>query len=175
MPEDFLVTLQSRFRAQEAWHPDLAWEEVEARLRGNAPYFRALEAMEASGSEPCVLGTEAGRILIADGSTESPAGRRSLCYDHAAWEARKAYRPTGSACGMAADMGVRLMTEAEYFWLQALRPVDLKTSSWLATEPEVRQKGGAIFGDHRFGRTFNYHNGADSYYAARGFRSVLEI
>lgn len=90
-------------------------------------------------------------------------------------EACKANRPTGSACGMAAEMGVRLMTEAEYYRLQALRPVDLKTSSWLATEPEVRQKGGAIFGDHRSGRTFIYHNGADSYYAARGFRSVLEI
>lgn len=175
MPEDILLTLQARFRAQAAWHPDLAWEEVEARLRGNAQHLRALEAMEAGGGEPCVLGTEAGRILIVDSSTESPAGRRSLCYDHAAWEARKANRPTGSACGMAAEMGVRLMTEAEYYRLQALRPVDLKTSSWLATEPEVRQKGGAIFGDHRSGRTFIYHNGADSYYAARGFRSVLEI
>jgi hypothetical protein len=122
-----------------------------------------------------VLGTEAGRILIGDGSTESPAGRRSLCFDHAAWEARKANRPAGNALSMAENMGVRLMTEAEYFRLQALHPVDLKTSSWLATEPEVRQKGGAIFGDHRFGRTFIYHNGADSYYAARGFRSVLEI
>jgi hypothetical protein len=131
--------------------------------------------MEASGGEPCVLGTEAGRILIGDGSTESPAGRRSLCYDHAAWEARKANRPAGNALSMAENMGVRLMTEAEYFRLQALHPVDLKTSSWLATEPEVRQMGGAIFGDHRFGRTFIYHNGADSYYAARGFRSVLEI
>ncbi len=170
-----LLTLQSRFRAQEAWHPDIAWEEVEAKLRGNAQHFRALEAMEASGGEPCVLGTEAGRILIGDGSTESPAGRRSLCYDHAAWEARKANRPAGNALSMAENMGVRLMTEAEYFRLQALHPVDLKTSSWLATEPEVRQMGGAIFGDHRFGRTFIYHNGADSYYAARGFRSVLEI
>lgn len=148
---------------------------MEARLRVNAQHLRALEAMEASGGEPCVLGTEAGRILIADGSTESPAGRRSLCYDHAAWEARKANRPAGNALSMAETMGVRLMTEAEYFRLQALRPVDLKTSSWLATEPEVRQMGGAIFGDHRFGRTFIYHNGADSYYAARGFRSVLEI
>lgn len=175
MPEDMLLTLQSRFRAQEAWHPDIAWEEVEARLRGNAQHFRALEAMEASGGEPCVLGTEAGRILIGDGSTESPAGRRSLCFDDAAWEARKANRPAGNALSMAENMGVRLMTEAEYFRLQALHPMDLKTSSWLATEPEVRQKGGAIFGDHRFGRTFIYHNGADSYYAARGFRSVLEI
>lgn len=175
MPEDALSLLRQRHEAKPSSLAGVIWEEVEARLRGNAQFLRALEAMEASGGEPCVLGTEAGRILIGDGSTESPAGRRSLCYDHAAWEARKANRPTGSACGMAETMGVRLMTKAEYFRLQALRPVDLKTSSWLATEPEVRQKGGAIFGDHRFGRTFIYHNGADSYYAARGFRSVLDI
>lgn len=175
MPEAILALLESRFLANASWHPDLAWKDVEARIQANARAMAALTAMEETGGEPCVFDASEEGILIVDGAVESPAGRRSLCYDQAAWEARKANRPAGTACGMAESMGVRLMTEDEYFRLQALRPVDLKTSSWLATPPETRAKGGAIFGDHRFGRTFIYHNGADSYYAARGFRSVLVV
>jgi len=175
MPDANLTLVQERFHAHASWHPELTWNEVERRVLAHPTAVNALRAMEETGGEPCVVGTGEEGILIADGAVESPAGRRSLCYDQAAWDARKANRPTGNALTLAEQMGVRLMTEAEYFRLQALRPVDLKTSSWLATPPEVRAKGGAIFGDHRFGRTFIYHNGADSYYAARGFRSVLVI
>lgn len=175
MSDPTLALLHSRFLANAAWYPDLTWGEVEARLAASPAARASLLAMEETGGEPCVLGTDDEGILIVDGAVDSPTGRRSLCYDQAAWEARKANRPSGTACGMAGQMGVRLMTEAEYFRLQELRPVDLKTSSWLATEPATRAKGGAIFGDHRFGRTFIYHNGADSYYAARGFRSVLVV
>ena len=172
-----LATLQARFEAHPERHPGLAWADVAARLAAAPQALETLAAMEASGGEPDVIGREhdTGRVLFGDCSTESPAGRRSLCYDDEAWQARRENRPAGSAMATAADMQAALMTEAEYRQLQALGEFDLKTSSWLATPADVRGRGGALFGDRRYGRVFVYHNGAQSYYAARGFRCVLRV
>jgi len=131
--------------------------------------------MEDSGGEPDVVWREGERVVFADCSTESPAGRRSLCYDEAALAARRDAPPRGSALGDAASMGVTLLNESEYVRLQTLGEFDLKTSSWLLTEPELRSHGGAIFGDRRYGRVFIYHNGVQSYYAARGYRAKLSV
>ncbi len=172
-----LDTLRTRFEANPERHPEVDWASVEERLGGHAAALAVLAALEASGGEPDVVGEDpdTGEIVFFDCAQESPAGRRSLCYDEAALASRKKNKPEGSAVGRAEAMGARLLTEDEYRALQGLGDFDTKTSSWLATPAEVRELGGAIFGDFRFGRTFVYHNGAESYYAARGFRCVVRV
>lgn len=172
-----LQALQSRFDAHPGRHNGLTWTSVQARLEARPDALNALHEMEASGGEPDVIGREgkAGTILFCDCSAESPAGRRSLCYDREALDARKEHKPKGSAMEAATAMGVELLSEEQYRHLQTLGEFDLKTSSWLATPDDFRSLGGALFGDRRFGRVFIYHNGAESYYAARGFRGLLRV
>jgi hypothetical protein len=171
-----LETLQARFEAHKERHPQLDWKKVVAKLQGNAAALRSLQQMESSGGEPDVVALgKGGAIVFCDCSAETPTGRRSLCYDAAALAARKEHKPKSSAGEMATAMGVELLTEDEYRQLQELGEFDLKTSSWLATPPAMRKLGGALFGDRRFGRVFVYHNGAESYYAARGFRGLLRL
>jgi hypothetical protein len=178
-----LRTLQARFEKHASRHRGLAWADVAATLDGAAPAaWRALQAMEASGGEPDVVtgldgDTKKGAagLTFCDCAAESPAGRRSLCYDRAARESRKEHAPAGSALESAAAMGVELLNEAQYHALQALGEFDLKTSSWLATPAALRELGGALFGDRRYGRVFVYHNGVQSYYAARGLRALLRV
>lgn len=174
-PARVLETLQRRFEQHPERHAGLSWAVVAARL--STPVLRTLDRMESSGGEPDVIEIDAstGQVLFVDCCAESPAGRRSLCYDEPALRARKEAKPTGSAQGMADAMGVTLLTEAEYRHLQTLGEFDLKTSSWLATPDDVRARGGALFGDRRYGRVFIYHNGVQSYYAARGFRGMLRV
>ncbi|AVR98165.1 DUF4256 domain-containing protein [Pseudoduganella armeniaca] len=177
MNAELLQVLRTRFEKNMQRHRDIAWADVLARLDAAPSAWKALQAMEDSGGEPDVIGRDAatGRIALCDCSAESPAGRRSLCYDAAALDARKEQKPAGSAVGMAAELGIELLTEEQYRALQALGEFDLKTSSWIATPPELRQQGGALFCDRRYGRVFTYHNGAQSYYAARGWRGTLTV
>ena len=172
-----LQTLKARFEKHRQRHKGIDWADVETRLDEHPEALASLRQMEASGGEPDVVGRDeaTGQYLFCDCSAESPAERRSLCYDRDAWNARKEVRPQGSAAEAAAAMGVELLDEAQYRALQALGEFDLKTSSWLATPADVRALGGALFGDRRYGRVFVYHNGAQSYYAARGFRGLLRV
>jgi hypothetical protein len=172
-----LATLGSRFDQNMLRHDGLEWAEVRARLEARPGKLWSLGEMEGSGGEPDVVGRdpETGEYLFYDCSAESPAGRRSLCYDGEALEARKKHKPEGSAVAMATAMGASLLTEEEYRGLQELGAFDTKTSSWLLTPPDVRGRGGALFGDYRYGRVFIYHNGAESYYGARGFRCMLSV
>lgn len=175
--ETLLQTLKARFEQHMNRHPDMNWADVLGRLEEQSDKQWSLNEMEQTGGEPDVIGvdSETGELLFVDCSPESPSGRRSVCYDHQALETRKQHKPANSAVGMAEDMGIDLLTEEQYHALQKVGPFDQKTSSWLKTPPEVRKKGGAIFGDYRFGRVFIYHNGADSYYGARGFRGMLKV
>lgn len=175
--EALLETLQIRFEKYMKRHKGLTWAEVQARLETHPDKLRSLAEMEASGGEPDVVGQDprTGEYVFCDCAAESPAGRRSLCYDRAALDARKEAKPADSALDMAAAMGISLPTEEEYRALQQLGEFDLKTSSWLATPAEIRKLGGALFADRRYGRVFTYHNGAQSYYAARGFRGLLKV
>jgi Protein of unknown function (DUF4256) len=170
-----LSVLSARFQAHPKRHFDMDWAYVEARLSPAA--LAALQAMDASGGEPDVIGRDAqtGEILFCDCSAESPAGRRSLCYDGDARRARKEHAPASSALEQAAEFGVELLDEAQYRALQQLGPFDTKTSSWLRTPPAMRTLGGALFGDWRYGQVFAYHNGVQSYYAARGWRGLLRV
>ena len=172
-----LETLKNRFEKNGQRHPDLTWEQVEARLRGNEKALAVLLAMEESGGEPDVIGLDedGAGILYCDCAKETPAGRRSLCYDEAALQKRAKNPPAGSACGQARDMGVTLLTEELYYRLQQLGEFDLKTSSWIAAPAEIREKGGALFCERRYGRVFTFHNGADSYYSVRGWRGYLIV
>ena len=174
---ELLRALATRFDRHPHRHDGVAWHDVQARLERHPDALRSLHALEATGGEPDVIAWDAatGRVTFVDCAPESPAGRRSLCYDGAALAARKEHRPPGSAVEAAAAMGVELLTEAQYRALQALGEFDLKTSSWVHTPPDVRALGGALFGDRRYGRVFVYHNGAPSYYAARGFRGALIV
>lgn len=174
---DVLATLAARFEEHPNRHPGIAWSDVRGRFDRNSAAVRALAAMEASGGEPDVIGRDAktGVVTFCDCAAESPADRRSLCYDRAALDGRKENKPEGSAVEAAAAMGAQLLTEQQYAALQELGEFDLKTSSWLLTPDDVRERGGALFGDRRYGRTFVYHNGAASYYAARGFRVLLRV
>lgn len=171
-------TLETRFDKHRARHPGLDWAAVRARLEA-APEaaLRALAEMERTGGEPDVVRREpgTGAVVFVDCSPESPKGRVSLCYDRKGLDSRKEHKPAGDALGLAAAMGVELLDEAEYRGLQQLGEFDLKTSSWVKTPPEVRALGGALFGDRRYGRVFIYHNGAQSYYGARGFRAALTV
>ncbi|MBY0491751.1 MAG: DUF4256 domain-containing protein [Gemmatimonadaceae bacterium] len=172
-----LATLRARFDTHAARHKGITWEQVHARLEASKTALDVLKAMEDTGGEPDVIACDAksGAVTFCDCSAESPSGRRSLCYDQEALDARKEAKPVGSAVGMAAAMGVQLLDEAQYAALQQLGSFDLKTSSWLLTPPAVRKLGGSIFGDRRYGRVFTYHNGAQSYYAARGWRGQLVV
>ncbi len=175
--EELLETLKARFDQNMHRHEGLPWSKVESRLESNPDALWSLGEMERTGGEPDVVGRDGkkGEILFYDCAAESPKERRSVCYDPEALESRKEHKPKDSAVGMAADMGVELLDEAEYRALQELGPVDTKTSSWLKTPAEIRKRGGAIFGDYRYGTVFIYHNGAESYYAARGFRCSLRV
>lgn len=172
-----LHTLKTRFDKHMQRHQGLTWAEVQKRLADHPAALRSLAAMEETGGEPDVIGRDdsTGRFVFCDCSPETPAGRRSICFDRAALEARKENKPRTSAMEMAAEMGVELLTEEQYRALQALGEFDRKTSSWIATPSNIRALGGALFCDRRYGKVFLYHNGADSYYAARGFRGWLAL
>ena len=174
---ELLDTLKERFAKNRHRHAAHAWEAVLARLEATPGALTALLRMESSGGEPDVIGYEeaSGRYVFCDCSAESPPGRRSLCYDRAALDSRKEHKPEGSAVEAATAMGIELLDEEGYRQLQRLGEFDLKTSSWIATPEEVRARGGALFGDRRYGKVFVYHNGAPSYYAARGFRGLLRV
>jgi len=175
--QKLLHTLKDRFEKHMNRHPDLDWASVQAKLEQAPGKLWSLSQMEKTGGEPDVTGYDerTGEYVFCDCSQESPAGRRSVCYDPEALESRKQHKPAHSAAGMAAEMGISLLTEEEYKELQKLGPFDTKTPSWFLTPPEIRRLGGAIFGDFRYGRVFVYHNGAESYYSARGFRGSLRV
>ncbi|GAA4354223.1 DUF4256 domain-containing protein [Variovorax defluvii] len=175
--EEFIDTLQRRFTHGMHRHAGVDWSDVLGRLRAHPEKLKTLLAMEKTGGEPDVVGSAdgSGAYLFVDCAAESPKGRRSLCYDRQALDARKENKPQGSAMDMAADMGVALLTEDQYRLLQQNGEFDLKTSSWVATPPDVRKLGGALFCDRRYGKVFVYHNGAESYYAARGFRGAVSV
>ncbi len=172
-----LTNLKKRFDANIHRHPGFGWELVLARLDAQPEKLWSLNMMEKTGGEPdvVVLEEDSMDFIFVDCSRESPVSRRSLCYDEEARMSRKENRPGSSAMGMAMDMGIEVLDEHLYACLQAIETLDTKTSSWLKTPADIREKGGAIFGDWRFGRTFIYHNGADSYYASRGFRGLLRV
>ena len=174
---ELLETLQSRFEDNMPRHAGLDWDEVQLKLEAQPEKMWSLGQMEQTGGEPDVVGFDErfGEYLFYDCSPQSPAGRRSVCYDHAALEARKAHKPDDSAMHMAAVMGIALLTEEEYRHLQQLGEFDTSTSSWVVTPPDIRERGGALFCDRRYGHVFVYHNGADSYYGARGFRGSLRV
>jgi hypothetical protein len=175
--EELLQALKTRFEKNMHRHKGIAWADVRARLDGHPDALRSLREMEATGGEPDVIGRdrEAGHCTFCDCSAESPSGRRSLCYDREALDSRKENKPAGSAMELAAAMGIDLLTEEQYRELQKLGDFDTRTSSWIKTPPEVRALGGALFCDRRYGKVFVYHNGAQSYYAARGFRGLLRV
>ena len=172
-----LNILKARFEKNMQRHKGLKWAEVQARLSAQADKLRSLGEMESTGGEPDVVGHDpkTGEYVFCDCAAETPTGRRSLCYDKEALDARKEAKPANNAIDVAKSMGVTLLDEAEYRALQQLGEFDLKTSSWLATPADIRRLGGALFGDRRYGRVFLYHNGAQSYYAARGFRGSLKV
>ena len=175
--DELIETLKARFAENMHRHRGMSWTAVQARLDANAAALKSLRAMEASGGEPDVIGREgkSGPIMFCDCSAQSPSGRRSVCYDRAALDARKEHKPKASAVEMAEAMGIELLTEEVYRALQELEALDTKTSSWIRTPPDVRSLGGALFCDRRYGKVFTYHNGAESYYAARGFRGLLRV
>lgn len=176
--DELIAVLKARFEKNPARHKGIQWAKVQARLEAAKPEkLRALAEMERTGGEPDVIGHNAksGAFLFVDCSAESPAGRRSLCYDREAWESRKEARPESNAVDVAAEIGIELLTEEQYRQLQALGKFDLKTSSWIQTPPAIRKLGGALFCDRRYDQVFTYHNGAQSYYAARGFRGALSV
>jgi hypothetical protein len=175
--EEFLTALKARFVKNINRHKDLEWAKVQAKLEAHPEKLWSLHEMERTGGEPDVVGHDkkAGEYIFYDCSAESPKGRRSVCYDHEALEARKEHKPKDSAVGMATAMGIELLTEEQYRELQKLGEFDAKTSSWVKTPPEIRKLDGALFCDRRFDHVFVYHNGAESYYAARAFRGSLRV
>jgi hypothetical protein len=175
--QNFLQTLKTRFEANMNRHEGLDWADIKAKLEANPEKLWSLNEMERTGGEPEVVGQdqETGEIIFFDCSPKSPEGRRSLCYDDEALEARKKNKPDGSAMGMAAQMGIELLDETQCRELQKFGEVDTKTSIWLKTPPDIRELGGAIYGDQRYGTVWKYHNGADSYYASGGFRASLWV
>lgn len=175
--EELLSILKTRFESNMSRHKDLSWDDVLAKLEAKPQKLRSLNEMELTGGEPDVgkydQGT--GEHIFYDCSPESPKGRRSICFDRKAWHSRKEHRPENTACDMAADMGIELLTVDQYTELQQLGKFDLKTSSWVQTPESIRKLGGALFCDRRYETVFTYHNGAESYYAARGFRGSLRV
>lgn len=176
-PQTLIATLKARFESNQHRHPGVAWALVQARLESSPTVMRSLGEMESSGGEPDVIATDgmAGPVTFCDCAPESPVGRRSLCYDRQALDARKENKPRGCVLEWVASMGVELLTEPEYRRLQELGEFDTRTSSWVATPAGVRALGGALFCDRRYGQVFVYHNGADAYFAARGFRALLRV
>jgi len=174
---ELLETLKARFEANIHRHEGLGWAEVGAKLEAHPDKLASLHAMESTGGEPDVVGFDknTGEYIFYDCSAESPMGRRSVCYDHEALESRKEHKPGHSATGMAAEMGIELLTEGQYRELQKLEGFDTKTSSWVVTPADIRKLGGALFCDRRYDTVFVYHNGAESYYGARGFRGSLRV
>ena len=170
-------TLKSRFEGNMKRHKGLDWPDIQAKLEKSPGKLWSLNEMESTDGEPDVVGFDkkTGEYIFYDCAAESPKGRRSICYDHEALESRKEHKPENSAVQMAADMGIDLLTEDQYRSLQQLGNFDLKTSSWIKTTPDVRKLGGALFCDRRYNTIFLYHNGAESYYAARGFRGLLKV
>jgi hypothetical protein len=175
--EELLGILKARFEKNMARHEGLEWAEVQAKLENNAKKLWSLNEMETTGGEPDVVGLdqETGEYIFYDCSPESPKGRRSVCYDREALEARKKHKPENSVMDMATAMGIELLTEEQYRELQKLGNFDLKTSSWVQTPENIRKLGGALFCDRRYDTVFVYHNGADSYYGARGFRGSIRV
>ncbi|OGU57929.1 MAG: hypothetical protein A2X64_02235 [Ignavibacteria bacterium GWF2_33_9] len=175
--QELLNKLKSRFEKNSGRHIGINWTDVQTRLEAAPAKLWSLNRMDLTGGEPDVVDFDSttGEFIFFDCSQESPKERRSLCYDRAALDARKQNKPSSSALDMCVEMGVELLNEAEYRYLQTLGEFDLKTSSWIATPPEIRKLGGALFCDRRYNKVFTYHNGADSYYAARGFRAKLRV
>ncbi|MBL7914361.1 MAG: DUF4256 domain-containing protein [Bacteroidia bacterium] len=177
LQDELLILLKQRFDKNKDRHKGLDWAKVEARLKGNPSKLWSLNEMERTGGEPDVVGFDkkSGEYLFVDCSPESPKERRSVCYDRAALDARKEHKPKTSAMDMAAEMGIEIISEDQYRELQKVGQFDLKTSSWVLTPPAIRKLGGAIFCDRRYDQVFTYHNGAESYYGARGFRGLLKV
>jgi hypothetical protein len=175
--DELLQTLKTRFAKNMNRHKGIEWAKVLAKLEANPGKLWTLNEMESTGGEPDVVGYDenSGEYIFYDCSAESPKGRRSLCYDNEALESRKENKPDGSAVEMADEMGIELLTEEQYRELQKLGNFDLKTSSWVKTPPDIRKLGGAVFCDRRYNTVFLYHNGAESYYAARGFRGAVRV
>ena len=175
--QELLNALKARFEKNSSRHKSIEWHKVQVKLEANVEKLWSLNEMESTGGEPDVVGedTKTGEYIFYDCAAESPKGRRSICYDHEALNSRKENNPVDSALNMAATMGIEILTEAQYRELQQLRNFDTKTSSWVKTPDNVRKLGGAIFCDRRYDTVFVYHNGAESYYAARGFRGMLRI
>jgi len=179
-PENYaglLKILEARFRENSSRHKGLEWDKVLTKLQANPEKLDSLDQMEETGGEPDVIefDKKTGEYIFYDCATESPKGRRSLCYDHEALEKRKEHKPADSAVNMASEMGIEILDEAEYRRLQQLGKFDLKTSSWIKTPEAIRKLGGALFCDRRYDHVFTCHNGADSYYAARGFRGSVRV
>jgi hypothetical protein len=175
--EELLLALEVRFEKNMKRHKGLEWPKVQAKLQANPEKLWSLNEMETTGGEPDVVGLDkkTGEYMFYDCSAETPKGRRSICYDHEALESRKEHKPKNSAVGMAAAMGIELLTEGQYRELQKLGEFDTKTSSWIKTPADIRELGGALFCDRRYNTVFLYHNGAESYYAARAFRGALSV
>ncbi|RIX48659.1 DUF4256 domain-containing protein [Paenibacillus nanensis] len=175
--EELLLTLQRRFEKNMNRHEDLVWADIKAKLEASPEKLWSLHEMEKTAGEPDIVGHDkkTGEYLFIDCSAESPKGRRSICYDRAALDSRKEHKPANSALDMAAEMGIELLTEEQYRKLQEFGNFDLKTSSWVVTPPHIRKLGGALFCDRRYDTVFVYHNGAESYYGARGFRGLLRV
>jgi len=175
--EELLNTLKDRFEKNKNRHKGIEWAKVQARLEASTEKLWSLDDMETTGGEPDVVGYDAqtGEYIFFDCAAESPKGRRSICYDPEALESRKEHKPGNSAIGMAAEMGIEMLDEEQYRLLQQFGKFDTKTSSWIKTPAEIRKLGGAIFADYRYGTIFVYHNGAESYYAARAFRGSLRV
>jgi hypothetical protein len=175
--ETLLATLKARFEKHTERHPGLDWAQVQDRLDAHPERLWSLHEMERTGGEPDVVAFDdrTGAFIFMDCAKQSPKGRRSVCYDGEARESRKEYPPENSALEMAEAMGIEVLTEAQYRSLQKLGEFDTTTSSWIITPPDIRERGGALFGDCRYGHVFIYHNGAQSYYAARGFRGALKV
>lgn len=175
--EELIRVLKTRFEKNMPRHKGLDWAKVQAKLEAKAEKLWSLDEMESTGGEPDVIGYDekTGEYLFCDCAPESPKGRRSLCYDRDAWESRKEFKPENNVVDVAAEMGIELLSEEQYRALQELGKFDLKTSSWVKTPAEIRKHGGAIFCDRRYEHVFMYHNGAESYYAARGFRGLLRV
>lgn len=175
--KELILALRGRFEKNMSRHKDIEWANVQKRLEAKTDKLWSLLEMEKTGGEPDVVAHDkkTGEYIFYDCSAESPKGRRSICYDHEALESRKEHKPGNSAIQMAADMGIELLTEKQYRELQKLGSFDMKTSSWIVTTPEIRKLGGALFADFRYNTVFVYHNGAESYYAARAFRGSLRV
>lgn len=175
--DELLNTLKARFDKNKSRHKNVDWATIQTKLEANAEKLWSLDEMEITGGEPDVVGYDkkTDEYIFFDCSAESPKGRRSVCYDHKALESRKEHKPANSAIQMAAEMGIELLTEEQYRELQQLGNFDLKTSSWIVTPADIRKLGGALFCDRRYDTVFLYHNGAESYYAARGFRGSLRV